>query len=204
MADPASRPARRSALEGHYAPGDFGAIRKDAPGIVLQERRALAIVHVDAWTDKAEACAGAVAEACGVAPSLAACTAAEAGETAALWIGPNRWLITEPETRDLFATLKAGVGEDLAALTDQGHARVCWRITGPRLRDLLVKGSTVDFDRFGAGDCISTQMGHFAVTLHGRGEDSADLYAARSFAVDMQHWLYESSLEFGLRVTAPG
>jgi sarcosine oxidase subunit gamma len=203
MADLASRPARRSALEGHYAPGDFGAIHDGLPGIILQERRGLAIVHIDAWAGKAEACAEAVAKACGVTPGMTPCTAAESGETAALWIGPNRWLVVEPETRDLFAALKGSVGEDLAALTDLGHSRVCWRITGPRLRDLLVKGSTIDFDRFGVADSINTQMGHFAVTLHGRGADTADLYAARSFAADMHHWLHESALEFGLRVAEP-
>ncbi|MEQ8441066.1 MAG: sarcosine oxidase subunit gamma family protein [Alphaproteobacteria bacterium] len=194
---------RRSALEGHYAPGDFGAIKDGAPGITLQERRALAIVHVDAWEDRAADCAKAVGDACGTEPAPGNCKATESGGNAILWVGPNRWLITEKEGRDLFATITAKVTQDLGAVTDQGHSRVCWRVSGPRLRDLLVKGSTIDFDRMVAGDSINSLMSHFSATIHCRAYDSVDIYVARSFAVDFQRWLHESSLEFGLRIGDP-
>ena len=202
MAD-ATTLTRRSALEGHYSAGDFGAIKDGSPGITLQERRALAIVHVDAWDDKATECAAAVEAACGAAPASANSKASEANGTAVLWVGPNRWLVSEKETRDLHAAMTEKVTEELGTVTDQGHSRVCWRITGPRLRDLLVKGSTIDFDRMEAGDSINTLMSHFATTIHCRAEDSADLYVARSFAVDFQHFLHEASLEFGLRIDEP-
>lgn len=202
MADIAP-PPRRSALEGHYETGRFGTVRNDTPGITLQERRALSITHVDAWPDQAVACAKAIEKACGVAPGSDALKAVEKGETAVLWVGPDRWLVTEPESRDLPAALMDTVGGDLGAVTDQSHSRVCWRITGPALRQLLVKGSTIDFDQFGDGDCIGTLLGHFAVTIQSRGADSADVYCARSFAVDLHEWLVESSLEFGLEVAEP-
>ena len=198
MAD-ATTLTRRSALEGHYSAGDFGAIKDGTPGITLQERRALAIVHVDAWDDKATECAGAVEAACGTAPASANSKASEANGTAVLWVGPGRWLVTEAEKRDLPALITDFIG-DLGVVTDHSHSRVCWRLSGPDLRALLAKGSTVDFDRFGDGDCLGTLLGHFTVTIQGRGEDSADLYGARSFAVDLQDWLVESGLKPGDRV----
>ncbi len=210
MADIALTIPRRSALEGHYMTGDFGTICDGAaPGITLQERRALAIVHLDAWADQGPACAKAIAKGCGTAPAKEAAKAAEQDGTAVLWVGPNRWLVTETERRDLFAALSATVTPDLAALTDQGHSRTCWRVSGPKIRDLLAKGSTIDFDRgiFGAGDCVGTLLGHFTVVIHCREEsreaDSVDIYGARSFAVDLHHWLTSSSLEYGLRVLDP-
>lgn len=202
MADTASPPSRSalpprlSALGGHYQTGDFGTIRDGKPGIILQERRALSIVHVDAWPENSEACGRAI----GAASEPV--KAAEKDGTAVLWVGPGRWLVTEAEKRDLPALITDFVG-DLGIVTDHSHSRVCWRLSGPDLRALLAKGSTVDFDRFGDGDCLGTLLGHFTVTIQGRGEDSADLYGARSFAVDLQDWLVESSLEFGLTVADP-
>lgn len=204
MADTIPAIPRRSALEGHYAPGTFGA-HQNAPGVTLTERRGLAIVHVDAWADEARACAKALKEACGVAPSAKQVMAAEADGTAVLWVGPNRWLVTEKERRDLFAALSAKIGPDMAALTDQGHSRVCWRLEGLAVRDLLAKGSTIDFGRaqFRPGACVGTLLGHFTVTLHCHGEDAVDIYAARSFAVDLHEWLVEASLDLGLRIADP-
>jgi methylglutamate dehydrogenase subunit D len=205
MPDTTPKVTRRSALDGHRHVGDFGTIKGGVPGIVIQERRALSIVHVDAWTDQVKACGKAIEKACGTAPAAEPVKAVEKNDTAVLWVGPNRWLIVEPESRDLFATVSADVSVDLATLTDQSHSRVCWRITGPNMRDLLAKGSTIDFDRsqFVPGDCVGTLLSHFTTVLHCRGDDTVDIYAARSFAVDMDHWLHASSLEYGLRVLEP-
>lgn len=203
MADLASV-ARKSALDGHAPSGIFGAVKDGVPGIVITERRGLSIVHVDAWADRLDDCLEGLKRLVGAdAPDTV--KAAEAGNTACLWVGPNRWLVTEQETRDLLAVARAELPEDVAALTDQGHSRVCWRVTGPALRDLLAKGSSIDFDQgfFGPGDCVGTQLGHVTVTIQCREDTSVDIYAARSFAVDMHHWLTASSLEFGLRVNDP-
>jgi heterotetrameric sarcosine oxidase gamma subunit len=203
MADLSSVP-RKSALDGHAPTGLFGAVKDGAPGIVISERRGLAIVHVDAWTDRRDDCLAGLKRLTG-ADVPGNVKATEAGGTACLWVGPDRWLVTEPETRDLYAAARADLSEDVAAVTDQGHSRVCWRVTGPALRDLLAKGSSIDFDPgfFGPGDCVGTQLGHVTVTIHCREETSVDIYAARSFAVDLHHWLTASSMEFGLRVNDP-
>lgn len=196
---------RRSALEGHNPAGRFGAVQNDAPGITLQERPALAIVQVDAWPDRLEEAASLLEKAIGTpTPGPVKADEGKYG-TAVLSIAPGRWLVIEHESRDLMAVLKATIGDGTAVLVDQGHGRVCWRVSGPALRDFLVKGSTIDFDAdaFGPGDCVGTALGHYTVIIHCRSADSVDIYGARSFAVDLNHWLREAAMEFGLDVLEP-
>ena len=189
MADTALK--RRSALDGHWDTGRHGAVGSNRPGITLALRRPLAMVQVDAWSPLK------------AIESLAIPASTKATENAAdqsvLNIGPNRYLVVEPENRDLHAALSGALG-DTAALTDQGHARTVWRVSGAALRDLIAKGTTLDVEKLGAGDCTVTALGHFTVILHWREDGSVDIYAARSFAVDLHHWLVESSLEFGLEL----
>ena len=180
---------RRSALDGHWQAGTSGAVGPVGPGITLSLRTPLSMVQVDAWNT--------LSDIAGQALPTPVKAVEDATGRAILNTGPNRYLVVEPETDDLLATLETALG-DTAALTGQGHARTVWRITGPNLRDLLAKGTTVDVDRMAPGDCIVTLLGHFSTILHCRTDDSADLYAARSYAVDVHHWLVESSLEFGL------
>ncbi|MEQ8830922.1 MAG: sarcosine oxidase subunit gamma family protein [Alphaproteobacteria bacterium] len=205
MADEHQAPAgpqRRSALQGHYLSGDFGWLVDGVPGIELSERRDLAIVHIDAWFDKHGEVHHALRDDFDLTPPEKL-RAVELGQRAILSVGPNRWLVVEKESRDLFAAVRKSIPEEWAAVFDQGHSRVCWRLEGPALRQVLSKGSTLDFDTFGDGDCVGTILGHFTVTIHGRGPSGADIYCARSFAPDLHHWLVEASLEYGLRVTDP-
>lgn len=196
---------RHSALEGLNSAGRFGAAKNNVPGITLQEQPALSIVQVDAWTDRLDQARAGIERAIGLLAPDPVRAAENSAGTKVLSIGPARWLVTEPEHRDLMAVLAAAIPKDDAVLVDQGHSRVCWRLSGPHLRDLLVKGSTLDFEphAFRPGDCVGTALGHFTVTIHSRFEDSVDLYGARSYAVDLNHWLRESALEFGMDVLEP-
>lgn len=196
---------RRSALEGHNPAGQFGALREDGPGIRLQEQAALDIIQVDAWDSHADKAKAAIEKAIGLSTPGPVSACLNDSDLRILSIGPNRWLVVEPEKRDLFSILAKHVTSDLAVLVDQGHGRVCWRLSGPRWRDLLVKGSTIDFDgsAFQPGHCVGTALGHFTVTIHCRNDLEVDIYGARSFAVDLNHWLKSSALEFGLEVLSP-
>ena len=196
---------RRSALEGHNPAGRYGAIKGDAPGITVQEQPALAIVQVDAWADQIDTAMTKIEKAVGTEPVGPVKGAEGKHGTTVLSIGPGRWLVVEREDRDLMAVLAATILDDTAILVDQGHGRVCWRVSGPNLRELLVKGSTIDFDEhaFGPGDCVGTALGHFTVTVYCRDETTVDIFGARSFAVDLNHWIHEASLEFGLEVLEP-
>lgn len=204
-----TRPLRRSALEGVLAPGDIGPIGADGPGVSVTERRALAIAQIDAFAETAAETAEMVVKAVGVRPSLTPLHAHAAGATTALWIGPESWLIVEPEAarpaESLYAALDGALGGQ-AAVTDQGHGRVCLRVAGPQVTRLLAKGCTLDLDPGGdldPGRVAGTALGHMAATVHRIDIETVDLYVARSFAVSFVDWLLHAAAEYGCRVTDP-
>jgi heterotetrameric sarcosine oxidase gamma subunit len=195
---------RISALAATCRPGDFGAIGPDGPGIVLAERHPLSIVQVSVCaTNTGVVVRDALAGALGVA----ATSRATHGETTILDAGPERWLVVEPETRDLEALLRAAVAGTSAAVTDLGHGRTTLRIAGKRSRDLLAKGSAIDFHAraFPVGACAQGLLGHVGALFHALDDrPSFDLQIARSYAQTVWEWLTESAAEYGYRVEMLG
>ena len=197
-------PARRSALHEIYRAGDFGAPGA-GPGVKIAERRDLNIIQVAAFAGEAEGVAVAVAEASGVRPSGVACSAVSEDGAAAIWVGPDRWLIVEKADRDLERLLRAALPAGQAAITNQGHSRCVLRLTGPEVRNVLRKGTTLDLDatRFSPGEARATGLFHINALLHCRSEDSFDIYVARSFGRSFFELITHAAAEYGYRVEAP-
>lgn len=202
MAEPAS--ARRSALHEIYRAGDFGA-PGTGPGLKIAERRDLSIIQIAAFAGEAEGVAAAVGQASGVRPSGVACSAVCEDGAAAIWVGPDRWLIVEQADRDLERLLSAALPAGQAAITNQGHSRCVLRLTGPEARNVLRKGTTLDLDatRFKPGEARATGLFHINALLHCRSEDSFDIYVARSFGRSFFELITHAAAEYGYRVEAP-
>ena len=191
---------RLSALAAVYRPGSYGAIDPDGPGIVLAERHPLATVQVAA---RGEAARDVLGAALGVAPDPAANRSAMHGATTILWVGPGRWLVVEPESRDLKALLRAALAGTSAAVTDLGNGRTTLRIAGRRSRELLAKGSAIDLHAraFPVGACAQGLLGHVGALFHAVDATPVfDLHVARSYAQTVWEWLIESAAEYGYRV----
>ena len=197
-------PARRSALHEVYRAGDFGAPGA-GPEVKIAERRDLGIIQVAAFAGEAEGVAVAVGQASGVRPSSAACSAVCEDGTAAIWVGPDRWLIVEKADRDLERLLRAALPAGQAAITNQGHSRCVLRLTGPEARNVLRKGTTLDLDaaRFSPGEARTTGLFHINALLHCRSEDHFDIYVARSFGRSFFELITHAAAEYGYRVEAP-
>ena len=197
-------PARRSALHEIYRAGDFGAPGA-GPGVTIAERRDLSIIQVAAFAGEAEGVAVAVGQASGVRPSGVACSAVCQDGAAAIWVGPDRWLIVEKAGRDLERLLSAALPARQAAITNQGHSRCVLRLTGPEARNVLRKGTTLDLDatRFSPGEARATGLFHINALLHCRSEDSFDIYVARSFGRSFFELITHAAAEYGYRVEAP-
>jgi heterotetrameric sarcosine oxidase gamma subunit len=196
---------RVSALAAICRPGSFGTIGPAGPGIVLAERHPLSIVQIATDSINAGAVRDALAAALGVAPAAAANRCATHGETTILWVGPERWLVVEPERRDLDTLLRAALAGTSAATTDLGSGRTTLRIAGKRSRDLLAKGSAVDFHAraFPVGACAQGLLGHVGALFHAVDDTpSFDLQIARSYAQTVWEWLCEAAAEYGYRVEA--
>ena len=115
-----------------------------------------------------------------------ACWAHERGERAALWLGPDEWLLLAPEaeTAALFAAVEAALGSEPHSLVDVSHRQVGFAVAGRRAADLLNSGCPLDLDpsAFGVGACTRTVLAKCDVVLWRREPDAFRLEVNRSFA----------------------
>ncbi len=192
---------RRSALADVVKPGTYGAAGPAGPGVGITELKSLAAVQVAAF--EADRAAAAIGTTLGTPAPSNRNTVATAGQASVLWTGPGRWLVVEPESRDLAASLSRDCPGDMAAITDLSHARTALRVEGPKARDLLAKLCTLDLDPVGfpPGTCAQTQFGHIGVLLYCRAHDGFDVFVPRSFAVSAWESILDAALEFGCRVS---
>ncbi len=130
------------------------------------------------------------ADACGRALGLSlprdACRSAEAGDRAALWLGPDEWLLLAPEdeTASLSAAIAAALGPVPHALVDISHRQVGFAVAGRQAAALLNAGCPLDLDpsAFPVGTCTRTVLAKCDVALWRRGPDVFRLEVNRSFA----------------------
>ncbi len=128
-------------------------------------------------------------------------TAVSGPDCNVLWMGPDAWLLVSGRAGKIHELLPIERG----FLTDVSHGRAVFRVGGPRARDLLAKGCSIDLHPrvFRAGHCAQTSLAHVGVLLHlvdAGGE--FDLYCARSYAQHLWHWLTEAAAEYGYEVIA--
>ncbi|HLJ18613.1 MAG TPA: sarcosine oxidase subunit gamma family protein [Stellaceae bacterium] len=192
---------RQSALAEVLKPGVYGAAGAAGPGVEIRELRPLTVVQVAAFD--AERAASAVDTALGAPAPAGRNGVATAGDSTILWIGPGRWLVVEPESRDLASLLGHHCPGDVAAITDLGHARTALRAEGPKVRDLLAKLCAIDLDPavFPPQTCAQTQLGQTGFLLYCRVQDGFDIFLPRSFAVSAWESMIDAALEFGCRIS---
>ncbi|GAA1010875.1 2Fe-2S iron-sulfur cluster-binding protein [Acrocarpospora pleiomorpha] len=151
-----TRPERRSPLDGFFAEFD---------GVCVREVPFLAKVNVR--SDE---------------PLTPANTAVTDGETVAVWLGPDEWLVIGPsEVR----------GVDVSAQ---------WavvRVSGGRARELLAHGCALDLhpEVFPAGRCAQTLLARAQIILVAESDGFLVLVRA-SFARYLAAWLLDAASEF--------
>jgi sarcosine oxidase subunit gamma len=137
------------------------------------------------------------------------CAAATKGQIAALWVGPDQWLLTCPasEAARLTGSLREALGDVHSAVTEVSDAQVALRVAGPSARDVLAKGCPLDLHRraFPVGGCAQSLLAKASVLIHllddgpERGP-SFDVYVARSFAHYLWMWLEDAGREYGISI----
>lgn len=173
---------RESPLKDVVRAGRDGA-DKGAPGVTLSVVPPHSLVMVIARKGKSKA----------VKDGLAALRGASV-----MWAGPDQYYVKGAEA----SALKKKLG-DAASIIDQSHGRVTFRISGPKARALLAKGTPVDLhpSEFAAGKSAVTQMAHVGVHLTRVGQDDFELSVFRGFSESFWEWLTEQALEFGCQVS---
>lgn len=139
---------------------------------------------------------GPVAEAFGVAPPTKPLGSAASGERAALWLGPDEWLlIAEEGATDLEAKLEARLCGVFHSLVDVSHRQVGISLEGPGAARLLAAGCPLDLDlrAFPAGMSTRTLLVKAEIGLWRREENVFRIEVLRSFAPYVARILDEAS-----------
>jgi sarcosine oxidase subunit gamma len=130
-----------------------------------------------------------------------------AGELACLWLGPNEWLILGPGGGEIEITsqLRGALGNAHAAVTDLSEARTMLTIAGPRARELLAKGISLDLHPrlFGPGQCAQTGLaGANIILCQTDDQPSFEILVLNSFAEHLWQWLEGAAREYKVAVVA--
>lgn len=171
MPDP--RTLRHGALEGIAVSGGGRALSVLAPMTRLIFRGRISTI-------------GRVVAAFWVEPPMEACRAAVGGARAALWLGPDEWLLLarDGEAAAIMKVLDAALIPLPHALVDVSHRQTGLKVEGARAALLLNAGCPLDLDihAFPVGMCTRTLLQKTEIVLWRTTETSFHLDVARSFA----------------------
>ena len=193
---------RVSPLDGVIAYGRGGADHPVGPGVQISVRHPMSIATVIARKGKMRSLNNAMKKHFGVdcpAPGRSA----SARGVVVHWCGPEQWYIVSDKHDEgaLFGELRDRL-EGMASVSEQSHGRIILSLKGPRVRDVLAKGTPVDLHPsvFSPGQCAVTQMAHVGVHIAQVGNDQFELSLFRGFAESFWEWLTEMASEFGYEV----
>jgi sarcosine oxidase, subunit gamma len=139
----------------------------------------------------------AAASAFGVRIPSVACRASREGARAALWLGPDEWLLLAPDSESgaVAGGLAAALRDLPHSLVDVSHRQIGCSIVGPQAAELLSSGCPLDFDTraFPVDMCTRTMLAKAEVVLWRTGAQTFHLEVWRSFAAYVSLFLAEAA-----------
>jgi sarcosine oxidase subunit alpha len=193
---PLPRPARESVLPVNEQPAP---VARPCGSVQLTALASTTRLSVRAGTSAATA----IGLALGVLLPTVPCRSVIARDRAALWLGPDEWLILAPETApaavsDLVARVTRAAGDHPASVVDVSHRSRTLEITGSRAVWCLNAFCALDLDlhAFPVGMCTRTILGQAGVVLWRVAPEVFHLDVVRSFAPYVWACLEEARLEF--------
>ena len=139
----------------------------------------------------------AAGEAFGVSLPDTACRANTADGRAALWLGPDEYLLLGPvaDAQVLLASLETALSGVAHSLVDVSQRQVAVQLNGPDASALLNSGCPLDLDpaEFPVGMCTRTLLAKAEVVLWRRGIEEYHLEVGRSFSDYVLGWLREAN-----------
>jgi sarcosine oxidase subunit gamma len=163
-------------------------------GVVIQELPFIA--QLDLRLDPRPAALDEAERALGVRPPASPNRVADRTGLRALWLGPDEWLIVgsadDPEA--LERRVVAAVAPVGGTVVEVSAARTILELRGPRVRDLLARGCSIDLhpNVFAAGTCAQTALAHVDVILECVAGDRFRVFVRTSFAPYLAAWLADS------------
>ena len=131
------------------------------------------------------------------------CSSQEKGEVAALWMGPDEWLIIANETASLkpLPEMALALAEYHCALVDISNSKVMLSLAGPSSRDVLSKGCSIDFysNKWRKGHCVNSLYARCDVTIWQRAtRDHYAILVRNSFSDYVSDYLLDAALEYNV------
>jgi sarcosine oxidase subunit gamma len=143
----------------------------------------------------------ALGAAFGVALPAQPLTSATAGARAALWLGPDEWLLLAGDATPaaLQATLEAARGDGAASIVDISDRHRAFELTGPEAAALLNEGCPLDLAdaAFPPGACTRSVFGKVEITLWRPAPGRWRVEVARSFAAHLAEHLRQAARDLG-------
>jgi sarcosine oxidase subunit gamma len=142
----------------------------------------------------------AAGAALGIEIQQAPCRAAQCGARAALWLGPDEYLLLAPDTQsdEVARALRHALQVEPHSLVDVGHRQTALKITGLQATDILNSGCPLDLDStaFPVGMCTRTIFAKAEVVLWRTASDVFHIEVWRSFADYVAGLLNEAAQEY--------
>jgi sarcosine oxidase subunit gamma len=124
-------------------------------------------------------------------------TAWEDGPRAALWLGPDEWLVLGPPLAggEIVGELERALDAVASSVIDASANRVALELSGVRAKEVLSTGCSLDLDPRGGwtvGRCAQTLLARVPVILQERSETTGVLVRP-SFAEYLVDWLMHAA-----------
>ncbi len=130
--------------------------------------------------------------------SAKSCRANAANGRAALWLGPDEYLLLAPmgDAGTIAVELTTALAGIPHSLVDVSQRQVAWRLSGPNAGAILNTGCPLDLDpaEFPPGMCTRTLLGKADIVLWRRSIEEYHLETGRSFSDYVLGWLREAGL----------
>ena len=119
-------------------------------------------------------------------------------ETRILWSAPRTCLILSNK-ENIMDIIKKNCNKADFAVTDISHSRAAIQIKGSQAREVLKKGSAINFNEFTTNMCVGTVFHGISIVIDLTSEDpdTFNLLTLRSFGESFYHHITDSALEFG-------
>jgi sarcosine oxidase subunit gamma len=161
----------------------------DLEGIAHGTNGALAIVEVPLLAQIGLRMDEATARTAALPVPLAPNTVLRDGLRAALWLGPDEWLLTGPSgsQAELIAELEAALVGTHRSIVDVSANRTALDLSGPLVRDMLATGCPIDLHprAWRPGTCAQTLFDRTPILLEHLAGETTRIYVRPSFADDL-------------------
>lgn len=178
-----------------------GLAKPEGTQVSLEERRFLGKVTLRGNPDNKDFL-GKVKDVLGVDLPLTPLTFVAGGAYTVHWVGPDEWMIHTQEDGEhaLVLALREALEGIHSQVVDVSDYYIVMRLSGPAAREVLAKGSPLDFHprAFKAGMVSGTRYANATIQISQLDDKpSYDVQVRWSFAEYLWTYFVEASREFG-------